>query len=163
MGHLMEKRGGEQEEKNNTFGGLDFDVCNPNNCLGGDTLTVIAYSLFCTLLGLALALLLTTLDKMNRTRPESAGEEVPDGDEDRSEKDFEAALVAIRELQHARLVMCKPGKAARLHYDPTARASSKSFSFPRKTSFSFPGKTGPTSKDIYSEDPTSKSFSFQVK
>ena len=40
MGHLMEKRGGEQEEKNNTFGGLDFDVCNPNSCLGGDTLTV---------------------------------------------------------------------------------------------------------------------------
>ena len=40
MGHLMEKRGGEEEEKNNTFGGLDFDVCNPNSCLGGDTLTV---------------------------------------------------------------------------------------------------------------------------
>ena len=44
MGHLveglMEKRGGEEEEKNTTFGGLDFDVCNPNSCLGGDTLTV---------------------------------------------------------------------------------------------------------------------------
>ena len=40
MGHLMEEGGGEQEEKNNTFGGLDFDVCNPNSCLGGDTLTV---------------------------------------------------------------------------------------------------------------------------
>ena len=54
-----------------------------------------------------------------------------------------------------------------MHYGPTARASSKSFSFPRKTSFSFPGKTreetGPTSRDIYSEDPTSKSFSFQAK
>ena len=35
---------------------------------------------------------------------------MPDGDQERSEKDFEAALVAIRELQHARLVMCKPGR-----------------------------------------------------
>ena len=45
MGHLMEEGGGEQEEKNNTFGGLDFDVCNPNSCLGGDTLTVNTKSL----------------------------------------------------------------------------------------------------------------------
>merc|ERR1719285_630412 len=96
---------------------------------------------------------------MNRTRPESDGEEVPDGDEERSEKDFEAALVAIRELQHARLVMCKPGEAAWLHYGPTARASSKSFAFPGKTR----EETGPTSRDIYSEDPTSKSFSLQGK
>ena len=36
--------------------------------------------------------------------------QVPDGDQDRSEKDFEAALAAIREFQHARLVMCKPGQ-----------------------------------------------------
>ena len=35
--------------------------------------------------------------------------QVPDGAEERSEKDFEAALAAMRELQHARLVMCKPG------------------------------------------------------
>ena len=35
--------------------------------------------------------------------------QVPDGDHERSDKDFEAALAAIRELQHARLVMCKPG------------------------------------------------------
>ena len=33
--HLNEKLG-----KNNTFGGFGFDVCNPNTCLGGDTLTV---------------------------------------------------------------------------------------------------------------------------
>ena len=69
---------------------------------------------------------------MNRARPLNAGEEVafgcienshtlessdaganfqvPDGDLERSDKDFEVALAAIRELQHARLVMCKPGQ-----------------------------------------------------
>ena len=91
---------------------------------------MIVYSLFCALLGLTLALLLTALDKMNRARPLTAGEEVafgcienshtlessdancqvPDGDLERSDKDFEVALAAIRELQHARLVMCKPGQ-----------------------------------------------------
>ena len=90
---------------------------------------MIAYGLFCALLGLVLALLIQALDKMNRGRPSTAGEEVaarfithtslriefsncqvPDGDQDRSEKDFEAALAAIREFQHARLIMCKPGQ-----------------------------------------------------
>ena len=94
---------------------------------------MIAYGLFCALLGLVLALLIQALDKINRGRPSTAGEEVtarfsygqithtslriefsncqvPDGDQDRSEKDFEAALAAIREFQHARLVMCKPGQ-----------------------------------------------------
>ena len=87
---------------------------------------MIVYSLFCALLGLTLALLLTALDKMNRARPLTGGEEVafgcienshtlencqvPDGDLERSDKDFEVALAAIRELQHARLVMCKPGQ-----------------------------------------------------
>ena len=35
--------------------------------------------------------------------------QVPDGDHGRSDEDFQAALDAIRELHHARLVMCKPG------------------------------------------------------
>ena len=39
-GRKMDDRGGD-EGKNDTFGGLGFDVCNPNTCLGGDTLTVI--------------------------------------------------------------------------------------------------------------------------
>ena len=100
---------------------------------------MIAYGFFCAILGLALALLLQALDKINRSRPSTAGEEVsskihrklkntslriefwcccgnfsngqvPDGDLERSEKDFEDALAAIRELQHARLVMCRPGQ-----------------------------------------------------
>ena len=36
--------------------------------------------------------------------------QVPDGDHGRSDEDFQAALDAIRELHHARLVMCKPGQ-----------------------------------------------------
>ena len=39
MGHLVEGLM-EKRDKNNTFGGFGFDVCNPNSCLGGDTLTV---------------------------------------------------------------------------------------------------------------------------
>ena len=41
-----------------------------------DISKVIAYGLFCALLGLVLALLLQALDKMNRGRPSTAGEEV---------------------------------------------------------------------------------------
>ena len=48
MGHLEEgeglileeRYGGSERERNHTFGGLGFDICNPNTCLGGDTLTV---------------------------------------------------------------------------------------------------------------------------
>ena len=36
--------------------------------------------------------------------------QVPDGDHGRSDEDFQAALDVIRELHHARLVMCKPGQ-----------------------------------------------------
>ena len=60
----------------------------------------------------------------------------------------------------------RAGEAARLHYGPTARASSKSFSFPGKTivvvwsTVNFPGKTReatqPPSKDASLEDSTSK-------
>ena len=40
-GRILEERSGRSEGgRNHTFGGLGFDICNPNTCLGGDTLTV---------------------------------------------------------------------------------------------------------------------------
>ena len=43
--------------------------------------------------------------------------QVPDGDHGRSDEDFQAALDAIRELHHARLVMCKPGQVQFLCFE----------------------------------------------
>ena len=39
-GGMMEGRGAAEGGRNRTFGGFGFDVCNPNTCLGADTLTV---------------------------------------------------------------------------------------------------------------------------
>ena len=46
-GRILEERSGRSEGgrnhilgRNHTFGGFGFDICNPNTCLGGDTLTV---------------------------------------------------------------------------------------------------------------------------